>query len=129
MKEKFFRSVLLVACPQFSSGAFQTLFEYPVPTGDGVMTEYISVVCLNCRNKAEIIPYLQALLQEYKSVVTSNIAKHNILWLSTILASYETHEKDLTPAIKRALAHHTILPLTQENVLYLEHLPYMPGLI
>lgn len=100
-------SFILVPFPDYCEGeAFKLLFKFGIQTPEGVKTELVSVVAMNCRYVDEVIPKLKAINEDYFHRKPSEIVNDTVYWTSACRSVLlgAPYGMKLTEPVKKALA-------------------------
>jgi hypothetical protein len=126
-KKFYFGSTLVVACPQFAEGSFMPMPEMRAVSKDGSRVENISVVCVNCATKAEIVPFFENLLKKFQEMEETEIIKNNISFLEATLdqVAAGTFEHDVPQGLVKAISDAAGERLTRDQMLYLSGVTYI----
>jgi hypothetical protein len=128
MEKKFyFGSTLVVACPEFAAGSFMTMPSMRAESRDGSKVENISVVCVNCTTKAEIVPFFTNLLKKFQEAEKTDVVRNNIKFLEATLnqVAAGTFEHEPPKGLVEAISNASGMRLGKEQMLYLSGVTYI----
>jgi hypothetical protein len=123
----YFGSTLVVACPKFAEGSFMPMPAMRAESKDGSRVENISVVCVNCATKAEIVPFFTNLLKKFQEMEETDVVRNNIKFLEATLnqVAAGTFEHDVPQGLIKAISDAAGMRLGKEQMLYLSGVTYI----
>jgi hypothetical protein len=123
----YFGSTLVVACPKFAEGSFMPMPAMRAESKDGSRVENISVVCVNCATKEEIVPFFQDLLKKFQEAEKTDIVKNNISFLEATLEKVAagTFEHEPPKGLIGAISNASGMRLGKDQMLYLSGVTYI----
>jgi hypothetical protein len=126
-KKFYFASTLVVACPQFAEGSFMTMPSMRAESRDGRQEEHISVVCVNCATKAEIVPFFTNLLKKFQEMEETDVVRNNIKFLEATLnqVAAGTFEHEPPKGVVKAISDAAGMRMTRDQMLYLSGVTYI----